>query len=185
MRKLSILALFVSAASLASAATISIACVPSNLSSINAGVITTPTFATCAAQAASSFGSNLQFTNLSLSFIGSFSDSNPNNGMKQVTFTGSSIYGNFVQATNSSQFNGTTGLVTPLNASTPLSTAIAAFNVNIATTTGVNIPDSAQYTVFANYTYETIPTTGDVPEPSTIALVGGVLVLAGLRKFRS
>ena len=183
MRQLSILALLVSAASLASANTISIACVPSNLSSINGGVVTTNTSATCAAQSASTFGSNLQFTNLSLSFVAAFSDSNPNNGNKLVTFAGSSIYGNFSFPTGMAQFNGTTGFQTPLNASTPLSTAIAAFNVNVVTTVTGAIPDSAQYTVFANYTYETIPT--GTPEPSTLALVGGVLVLAGLRKFRS
>ena len=36
-----------------------------------------------------------------------------------------------------------------------------------------------------SYTVEAVPNPGGVPEPSTLALVGGVLVLAGIRKFRS
>ena len=40
----------------------------------------------------------------------------------------------------------------------------------------------ATFDTQVNFTYET---QSGVPEPSTLALVGGVLVLAGIRKFRS
>ena len=36
-----------------------------------------------------------------------------------------------------------------------------------------------------SYTVEAVQQGGQVPEPTTLALVGGVLVLAGIRKFRS
>ncbi len=42
----------------------------------------------------------------------------------------------------------------------------------------------ATFNAMVNFTYEVNEQSG-VPEPSTLALVGGVLVLAGIRKFKS
>ena len=57
------------------------------------------------------------------------------------------------------------------------------FSVTTSNTSLANVlPDNASYTISGVYTYEV---QGGVPEPSTLALVGGVLVLAGIRKFRS
>ena len=42
----------------------------------------------------------------------------------------------------------------------------------------------ATFNAMVNFTYEVNAQSG-VPEPSTLALVGGVLVLAGIRKFKS
>ena len=182
MRYLSIFTLLVASSSLASAATITIGCGP-QVSSINGGVITASTSTTCAAFAGFA---GFNTTNISLSFAGAFSDGNPAN-TSQITFNGSSTLGNFgplVTATD--PLSGNTGFVQNLNPTvTPVAQGFGAFLVTVATTsTGNSIPDSAQYSVFATYTYET-QQTGGVPEPSTLALVGGVLVLAGLRKFRS
>ena len=44
---------------------------------------------------------------------------------------------------------------------------------------------NSQFSARVNFTYEVDQTGGQIPEPSTLALVGGVLVLAGIRKFRS
>ena len=44
---------------------------------------------------------------------------------------------------------------------------------------------SSTFDALVTFTYEVNPPQGGVPEPSTLALVGGVLVLAGIRKFRS
>ena len=68
---------------------------------------------------------------------------------------------------------------------TPLGSGvnIAAFAVTgTGSTTGGVANGNSQLSY--SYTVEAIP-NGQVPEPTTLALVGGVLVLAGLRKFRS
>ena len=119
----------------------------------------------------------------SLAFAGAFSDGNPNNS-SQISFSGSSILGNFGPInTGTSTLSSDTGFVTGINSTLNATPGFAAFNVNITTSSiGASVPDSAQYSVFATYTYEV--QGGGVPEPSTLALVGGVLVLAGIRKFR-
>ncbi len=180
MRYLSIFALLVSASSLASANVITIACGP-QVSSINFSVITTTSSVSCAAQ---NFGGGSTITNVSLGFAGAFSDGNPNN-LSTVSFSGSSTLGNFGPITTGTDgLSSNTGFVQNLNPTVNATPGFAAFNVDITTTSiGASVPDSAQYSVFATYTYEV---QGDgVPEPSTLALVGGVLVLAGIRKFRS
>ena len=184
MRYLSIFTLLVASSSLASAAVITIAC-GNQVSSINNQVVTASTSTTCGAFAGFA---GFNTTTVSLSFAGAFSDGNPNNS-SQVTFSGSSSLGNFgplVTATDN--LSGNTGFVqnlSPIVVGAPVQ-GFGAFVVTVATSsTGASIPDSAQYSVFANYTYEVQVNGGNVPEPSTLALVGGVLVLAGIRKFRS
>ena len=178
MRYFSIFALLAASASFASANMITIACGP-QMSTINFSTITSPLASTCAAQ---NFGGGTNITNVSLAFAGAFSDGNPNNS-SQITFSGSSILGNFGPITTATDnLSGNTGYVIGLNSTANATPGFGAFNVNITTTsTGASVPDSAQYSVFATYTYEV---QGGVPEPSTLALVGGVLVLAGIRKFR-
>ncbi len=180
MRYFSVFALLAASASFASANVITIACGP-QMSTINFSTITSPLASTCAAQ---NFGGGSIITNISLGFAGAFSDGNPNNA-SQISFSGSSILGNFGPLTTGiDNLSSNTGFVQNLNPTVNATPGFGAFNVNITTTSiGASVPDSAQYSVFATYTYE-VQTPG-VPEPSTLALVGGVLVLAGIRKFRS
>jgi hypothetical protein len=131
-------------------------------------------------------GLNNIVTNLSLRFTGTFSDSS-GDVLHQLVFSGSSIYGAFGSfATNTALDLGSTGLQVGITPSTPGTQTVAAFTVNVTTATGqgLALPSTGQYTVRATYTYELQDQGGDVPEPSTLALVGGVLVLAGIRKFR-
>ncbi len=187
MRSLSIFTLLVASASFASATTITITC--GSVQSINgpidgaAGSITTPTDVTCAAQ---DFGSGFNITNVSLGFAGSFSDPFPSTS-SQVGFAGTAsggLVGNFgTFFTGTDGLSGNTGFQNNLLAATPGTQTFAAINVSVVTTSpGATIPNSGGYSVFANYTYES---NDVIPEPSTLALVGGVLVLAGIRKFRS
>ena len=179
MRYFSIFALLAASASFASANMITIACGP-QVSTINFSTITSPLTSTCAAQ---NFGGGTTITNISLGFAGAFSDGNPNNS-SQVSFSGSSILGNFGPInTGIDTLSSNTGFIQNLNSTPNATPGFGAFNVSVSTTSiGASVPDSAQYSVFATYTYEV---QGGVPEPSTLALVGGVLVLAGIRKFRS
>ena len=63
-------------------------------------------------------------------------------------------------------------------------TSLANFSVTgTGSTTGSVAAGSG--TLAYSYTVEAVQQGGQVPEPTTLALVGGVLVLAGLRKFRS
>ena len=181
MRYLSIFTLLVASSSFASAAIITIACGPQQ-SSINAGVVTPGALAAnCAAQ---NFGGGTVITNFSLGFSGAFSDGNPNNS-SQVSDSYTSTVGNGGPInTGIDNLSSNTGFIQNLNAQTPGTPGFGAFTVNVTTTSiGVSVPDSAQFSVFATYTYE-VQQTGGVPEPSTLALVGGVLALAGIRKFR-
>ena len=43
----------------------------------------------------------------------------------------------------------------------------------------------ATFNAMVNFTYEVQDQGPGVPEPSTLVMVGGVLVLAGIRKFKS
>ena len=71
--------------------------------------------------------------------------------------------------------------VTPIRQATEAHIPVLTANVTSPGST-VGTVGSANGSVFVSYTYEAIPT--GIPEPSTLALVGGVLVLAGIRKFR-
>ena len=179
MRYLSIFTLLVASASLASANLITIACGP-QVSSINGGIVTVgPLVATCAAQSFAGF----TISAVSLGFAGAFSDGNPANS-SIVTYNGTSSLGNFGPiSTPADVLSANTGFISGLN---PGASSGGLINVSVTTTsTGASTPDSAQFSVFATYTYETTVTQPGVPEPTTLALVGGVLLLAGIRKFRS
>jgi len=67
----------------------------------------------------------------------------------------------------------------------------AAFTVNVSFTKGIDVNNvyggAATGAVAVVYTYDTIPTNGEVPEPSTVALIGAGLVgvAAAARRRRS
>ncbi len=179
MRNFSIaFSLLVASASFANASVIQIAC--GSVQSVNNGVLTANTSVTCAAQ---NFGGGTNITNVFLSFAGSFSDPLPTPD-KQLTFSGSSTLGAFGPFTTAlSGLSGNTGFIMNLNSTNPNTAGFGPLEVNVTTmSTGGAIPNSGGYSVFATYTYE-VP--NPIPEPSTLALVGGVLVLAGIRKYRS
>lgn len=182
MRYLSIFALLVSASSLASASTLAFSCVPNNNNAVtnSALVMGGATSVTCDGFSAPA-GSLI--TNISFNFLATFQDS-VENGNHQLTFSGNSAYGGFGPGTTNS--HPSVGFMVASGGSAQ---AIAntggnwIFNVATSNTSNVSVlPDNASYTISGVYTYEV---QGGVPEPSTLALVGGVLVLAGIRKFRS
>ena len=182
MRYLSIFALLVSAASLASASTLAFSCVPNNNNAVTNALLVNggATSVTCDGFSAPA-GSLI--TNVSFNFLGTFQDS-VENGNQQLTFSGTSAYGSFGPASTNAHPN-----VGFMVASGGGPQAIAStggnwiFNVSTSNTSNANVlPDNASYSISGVYTYEV---QGGVPEPSTLALVGGVLVLAGIRKFRS
>ncbi|MBY0503729.1 MAG: PEP-CTERM sorting domain-containing protein [Bryobacteraceae bacterium] len=185
MRSLSIFVLFAVSCSLASASIITQTCTPTNQDSVAGGIIVNAgtTTVSCAGFSAP-IGSSI--TNISFNFLGTFSDSDGNNGLHQITFSGTTPYGTFGPFNTGSNGDvGSTGSQTGLSAAANIANT-GAFNVSVTASNTVNtnaLPESAQYTVRAVYTYEV--NQSGVPEPSTLALVGGVLVLAGLRKFRS
>ena len=179
MRYLSIFTLLVSAAS---ASTINFSCAPSNNNAVagaalvNGGSTTT----TCDAFAAPA-GSVI--TNVLINFFSTFQDS-VNNGNHQLTYSGSGAFGSFAAANTgidpNVSFVSTSGNTAQNVASTG---GTWLFTTLVSNTVGTNVlPQASSYTVSGTYTYEV---QGGVPEPSTLALVGGVLVLAGIRKFRS
>jgi hypothetical protein len=86
-----------------------------------------------------------------------------------VSITGSESSGGII--------GGTTTLPGPL-------VSLANFTVTGVGSTTQGSVDAGSATVRVTYTYEQQQSGGGVPEPTTLALVGGVLVLAGLRKFR-
>ena len=183
MRFASIFTLLVSAASLASASTIGFTCTPSNNNSIANGVLVTggTTSVNCGGFTAPN-GSAI--TNVSFDFLGTYQDSVDNRD-HQLTFSGTSAFGGFgpVDTTISPAigFAVASGGSAQLLASTPS----WLFTVTTSNTNGGNVlPYNASYTIGGTYTYE-VQDQGGVPEPSTLALVGGVLVLAGIRKARS
>jgi len=188
MRFLSIFALAVASCTLASATTVSFSCQPldqpailppSNV--INAGS-TTVTCSGSGPAGAFTGGAGDILTNINLSFIGTFQDGDPTNGTHQLSFAGSSSQGGFA-ATNTSSGPGFGGLeLLNFVDFNPNVASIASFIFTLNTASiGQSIPNSASYSVYGTYTYEVAP---GIPEPSTLALVGGVLVLAGIRKFR-
>ncbi len=184
MRTLSVFALLGLAASFASANTIAFNCIPNNQNAVTSGVLVNAgsTSVTCDGFDA---GAGNTITNISYDFLGTFQDAVSTNGNHQLTFTGSSIYGNFgPQDTN---IAGAVGSAATSGGSANNTQSVAnwVFNVTTANTDSNNVlPNNASYTITGVYTFEA-NNQGGVPEPSTLALVGGVLILAGIRKFRS
>ena len=182
MRFSSLFTLLVSAASLASASTIEFTCTPSNNNSIANGALVTAgtTTVSCGGFMAPS-GSAI--TNVSFNFLGTYQDS-VDNGNHQLTFAGSSAFGGFGPVDTT--ISPTIGFAVASGGSAQLlaSTPSWLFTVTTSNTNGGNVlPYNASYTISGTYTYEVQDQSG-VPEPSTLALVGGVLVLAGIRKFK-
>ena len=182
MRYLSIFTLLVASSSLASASFLNFTCVPGNNNAVaNAALVTGgSTTTTCDAFAAPA-GSVI--TNVLINFFATFQDS-VNNGNHQLTYSGSGAFGSFAAANTgidpNVSFVSTSGNTAQNVASTG---GTWLFTTLVSNTVGTNVlPQASSYTVSGTYTYEV---QGGVPEPSTLALVGGVLVLAGIRKFRS
>ena len=181
MRYLSIFTLLVSAAS---ASTINFSCAPSNNNAVAGAALVTggSTTTTCDAFAAPA-GSVI--TNVLINFFATFQDS-VSNGNHQLTYSGSGAFGSFAAANTgidpNVSFVSTSGNTAQNVASTG---GTWLFTTLVSNTVGTNVlPDNSSYTVSGTYTYE-VQAPGGIPEPSTLALVGGVLVLAGIRKFRS
>ena len=182
MRYLSLFTLLVSAAS---AATINFSCAPSNNNAVSNGALVTggSTTTTCEAFTAPA-GSVI--TNVQVNFFATFQDS-VDNGNHQLTYSGSGAFGSFAAANTTidpnvgfvSTFGNTAQNVASTGGTWTFTTLVSN------TVAGNVLPFASSYTVSGVYTYEVQDTGGAVPEPSTLALVGGVLVLAGIRKFRS
>jgi len=195
MRSISIFTLLVASASFASATVVTFNCQALDTQAVSPGVPSTltgggTTQVTCSGNGpGNSFAAPNalnQITNFTLSLLGTFQDGDPNNGTHQLSFAGASSQGGFA-ATNTSAGTGFGGLDIPnfVNSNTIGDRPQFLFTVTTANV-GANLPNSASYSVTGTYTYELIPTNDPaIPEPSTLALVGGVLVLAGIRKFRS
>ncbi len=172
----------------ASATIVDFSCTPINNNAVlNSGLVTAGSTSVTCFTGGVNAGANNQITNVQINFLGTFQDS-VSNGNHQLTFAGTSVNGNFGPLTTNSAgsvgFTDTPGVIIIAG---PVA-SLAQFVINVTTSnTNVNnvLPDNASYTISGSYTLEAIPNQSGVPEPSTLALVGGVLVLAGIRKFRS
>jgi len=183
LRSLSIFTLLVASASFASATVVNFNC-QLDAPAITLGVLNGggATSVTCGAFTAPALN---EITNFTLRFNGSFQDGDDQtNKTVGYAVTTSNAFGSIPNV----NFMGTdVGVYTSntfVNQVGLQLASIAQFQVNVTTTTGNLIPNSASYSVRGTYTYEVI-SDNTIPEPSTLALVGGVLVLAGIRKFRS
>jgi len=194
MRSISIFTLLVASASFASATVVTFNCQALDTQAVSPGSPATLTGGGTSQVTCSGMGPGGSFqapalnqiTNFRLSFLGTFQDGDPNNGTHQLSFAGASSQGGFA-ATNTSAGSGFGGLDLPnfVNSNTIGDRPQFVFTVTTANV-GINLPNSASHSVTGTYTYELIPTNDPaIPEPSTLALVGGVLILAGIRKFRS
>ena len=185
MRSLSIFALLAASCSLASASVITTSCSPSVGSGIvgtYAGGTGSVTYSCSGMAPASGFQIIAAVLNGQADY--QFGSSNPNTF--QVSFAvpvGFSVNPIVASATGMVS----SGAIVPFlsNLTTVPLPSFAAFNVVGTGSTPIGAVATGSGVLSISYTVEAIPNTGGVPEPSTLALVGGVLVLAGLRKFRS
>jgi len=189
LRSISIFTLLVASASFASATVVNFTCQNLDTQAVTPGFPSTltnggSTTVNCGAVTAPNALN--QITNFTLSFGGSFQDGDPSNGIHQISFTGSSSAGGFATTNTSAGSSiGSLDISNFINSNAIGNRAAFIFTTTTANV-GANLPNSASYSVFGTYTYELIPTNDPaIPEPSTLALVGGVLILAGIRKFRS
>jgi hypothetical protein len=183
LRSLSVLALLVASVSAASANTISFLCLQAGtpIGTYINGVGSLD-------YSCSGFSAPAGFNITSVTILGrvDYQFGQPGSNTFQVSFTESIpgfspsplVVANAGGEASSGIANGTTTLAGPL-------ASLAAFTVTGASSTTLGAVDAGSASVRVTYTYELQqqPPTG-TPEPSTLALVGGVLVLAGLRKFR-
>lgn len=183
MRSLSIFVLLAASCSLASASIITAACTPS-IGSGNVG-----TFAGGSGTVTYScegFAANSGFEIISAVLTGQadyqFATATP--ATFEVSFAvpaGFSV--NPIVASASG--NISSGNIVPFTSTlttVPLA-SFAAFNVVGTGSTTLGSVATGSGVLSVSYTVEAV--SGGVPEPSTLALVGGVLILAGIRKFRS
>lgn len=182
MRYLSIFTLLVASASFASATIITTTCTASPSSVYTNGTGT----ATYSCAGSGAVGAGLQI--IAASLTGSVDYTFGGNGTNtfQVSWAVPAGYSPspLVVAITGGPSSG--GIVSGTSnlAGLPTTTAIAAFTVVGTGSTPQGTVDAGSSRLQVSYTIEAIPQTGGVPEPSTLALVGGVLVLAGIRKFR-
>ena len=190
MRYLSIFTLLVASSSLASASIITGFCTPTPGSGVvgtYAGGTGTVSYSCNGTGAAVTAGLQIIAGSLTLQTDYQFGGSGLNTFTVSIPVAGytATPLVAFTTATGSSS-GASTAVTSTLNG-TPLA---AGFNLANFVVTGTGSTTSGSVATGAgvlsySYTVEAVPNTGQVPEPTTLALVGGVLVLAGLRKFRS
>ena len=184
MRSLSIFALLAASCSLASATVISSTCIPNvgigNVGLFLGGTGTVTYSCNGIAQAA-----GFQITSAVLTGTADYVQGSNNMNTFQVSFdvpNGFSLNPIIATATGTTS----SGVIVPFvsNLTTVPLPSFAAFSVIATGSTPMGTVVAGSGVLTIAYTVEAIP-NGQVPEPTTLALVGGVLVLAGLRKFRS
>ncbi len=188
MRYLSIFTLLVASSSLASATIITGFCAPTPGSGIvgtyNGGTGTVSY--SCNGSGAVAAGFQVIAGSLTLQTDYQFGSAGLNTCQVSIPVAGytANPLVAFTSATGSS--SGSSTAVTSTLNGTPLGSgvSVAAFVVTgTGSVTSGSVASGAGLLSYS-YTVEAVQNTGGVPEPSTLALVGGVLVLAGLRKFR-
>jgi hypothetical protein len=164
----------IAVAGLMPAATIN--CLPANQNVITGNVVLSGVTVACDAITATS-GSVI--TSLAIQFMGNWQDSNPNNGTHQVRFdlSGQGAYsGMTATGTPAAGDTGTTGFLTGASIAIANLTSIPSLTLNASgTSLAGGIPDNASVTVFLITTE-----SSTVPEPATIAFMGGGLLALGV-----
>lgn len=184
MRSLSIFALLAVSASLASATTVSFGCTvngaPGATYASGAG---SATF-NCSGFAAPL---NSEITNISILGRTDYQfGNNPGPNTFQISFAlpvGFSANPLISSISGGESSPGITGNTANLGSGLP-TLSYSAFSVVGTGSTTAGAVFSGSGTLSVTYTYEAIQQNGNIPEPSTLALVGGILALAGIRKFR-
>ena len=189
MRYLSIFTLLVASSSLASAAFITGFCTPTPGSGpvgTFAGGTGTVSYA-CGGSGAVAAGFEIIAGSLTLQTDYQFGSGGLNTFQVSIPVPGYTANPLVAVTSATGSSSGASTAVTSTLNGTPLGSgvSVAAF---VVTGTGSMTSGSVATgsgLLSYSYTVEAVQNTGGVPEPSTLALVGGVLVLAGIRKFRS
>ncbi len=185
MRSLSILALLAASCTLASAATVSSLCTVASQGGTTLGTYNGGTGSLTYDCSGFSAPSGFEITSISVLGRVDYQFGIPGTNTFQVSFdlpAGFSPDPNVVANTGG---ESSSGIANGTSTYSPVPLAsFAAFSVAATGSTTQGAVDAGSATIRVTYTYEAQQQNGDVPEPSTLALVGGVLVLAGIRKFR-
>ena len=189
MRYLSIFTLLVASSSLASASIISGFCTPTPGSGpvgTYAGGTGTVSYA-CGGSGTVAAGFQIIAGSLTLQTDYQFGSAGLNTFSVSIPVAGytATPLVAFTSATGSSS-GASTPVTSTLNG-TPLASGVSVAAFVVTGTGSVTSGSVATGSGLLSYSYtvEAVQQTGQIPEPTTLALVGGVLVLAGLRKFRS
>ncbi len=171
-----------SAASVAGAATITFDCNPVNQNhTLDGGLVGGGT--TTVACDAFDAGAGSLVTEVTYTINLTWQDS-VNNGTHQLTFNATSALGGFDTGNFDTTLDESIGGFGPVVwGGTLLQQSIDAYLVTVVTsnTTPTSaLPNLGSYTITGVYTYEV---QDNVPEPTTLALVGCILVLGGIRKL--